>query len=115
MSATYTMPLASTAIEAGTLNWPGSAPVAPQDLMNFPFLSNLATRGLQYPAGMKMLPAASHATSRGWLKLSPGTPDPGGPDARPNTPLLPSSPTASSLRPKGRRTLPEGSNLTPIL
>ena len=62
-----------------------------------------------------MLPAASQATSRGWLKLSPGTPDPGGPDARPNTPLLPSSPTASSLRPSVRRTLPVWSNLTTIL
>src|SRR3954471_15484165 len=62
-----------------------------------------------------MLPALSHATSVGWLKLSPGTPDPGGPDARPNTPLLPSSPTASSRRPRVRRTLPDGSNLTTIL
>src|SRR4029453_19621064 len=115
MSATYTMPLASTAIEAGILNWPGPAPVAPQDLMNFPFLSNLATRALAYPSGMKMLPAASQATSVGWLKLSPATPDPGGPDARPNTPLLPSSPTASSLRPNVRRTLPDWSNLTTIL
>src|SRR4026209_603336 len=64
---------------------------------------------------MKMLPAASQATSRGWLKLSPGTPDPGGPDARPNTPLLPSSPTASRLRPRVNRTRPAESNFTTIL
>ena len=64
-----------------------------------------------------MLPAASQATSMGWLKLSPGTPDPGGPPPRPKTPppaLLPTSPIASGLRPKVMRTRPEGSNLTTI-
>src|SRR6187431_483637 len=102
-------------MECGVLNCPVSVPVAPQDLMNFPFLSNLATRALAYPSEMKMLPAASQATSVGWLKLSPPTPDPGGPDARPNTPLLPSSPTASSLRPRVNRTRPAESNFTTIL
>ena len=83
------MPLASTAMELGILNWPGPEPVPPHDLANRPVLSNLATRALLYPSETKMLPAASQATSVGWLKLSPGVPAPGVPPPRPPPPPPP--------------------------
>src|ERR1700723_251691 len=43
-SATYTLPLASTAMLWGTLNSPGLSPGPPQDVSQLPFLSALATR-----------------------------------------------------------------------
>src|SRR5688500_7380389 len=114
-------------MEWGVLNWPGSAPVAPQDFANRPVLSNLATRAFVYPSETKMLPAASQATSVGWLKLSPGTPAPGGPPRPPPPPppprpapppapaLLPISPIASGVRPRIMRMRPDGSNFMIVL
>ena len=89
------------------MNWPGSAPVAPQDLMNFPFLSNLATRALAYPSGDENVAGSVPGHVGGLVEIVAG--DTGSrrsgraaEDAAPA--LLPSSPIASSLRPKVRRT-----------
>src|SRR5262245_62003671 len=69
--------LASSAIERTPLNCPFSAPVWPQDLRNFPSLSNLAIRLLvPIPSAMKILPARSHATSVGLLNAEPCAPAP---------------------------------------
>src|SRR5260370_33663049 len=75
-SPTYTLPLASVAIECTVWNWLGCVPRDPQDLMYFPSLSNFATLELLYPSATKIFPAASQATSVGRSKLSPGAPAP---------------------------------------
>src|SRR5882762_9278281 len=77
-SPTYTLPLASVAIECTVWNWLGSVPLDPQDLIYFQSLSNFATRELLYPSATKIFPVASQATSVGRSKLSPGAPAPVG-------------------------------------
>src|SRR5260370_1163313 len=100
-------------MDGGTSNWPGSVPLTPHDLMNTPFLSNLAMREFREPSATKISPAASQATSEGPLKLSPGTPAPlpgaGGASARGG--LL----TASGFLPMVISTRPSGSNLMIML
>src|SRR6266480_6179754 len=86
-------PALSIAMPRILLNCPGPDPVCPHDFWKSASLLNFAMRlFVPNPSATYTLPARSHATSDGLLKLSPGTPTPGTALPRPPPPRPPSGP-----------------------